>query len=143
MRRARRILLMAILASSLAVPGCTARASAGAASHQSWVREELWLGSEIPAGGEVTAEAWEAFVAEEVAPRFPDGFSVMEAAGHWRHPDGRAVRERTRVLVVLRAAGDAAAEREVAEIAEAYAMRFGQDAVLRTTDDVDVRFVER
>lgn len=142
MRRARRTLLMAILAFSLAAPGCATRARAGAPAHETWVREELWLGSEIPAGGEVTEEAWEAFVAEEVAPRFPDGFSVLEAAGHWRHPDGRAVREQTRVLVVLRAAGDTAAEREVAEIAEVYATRFGQDAVLRTTDDVDVHFVE-
>jgi hypothetical protein len=136
----RAAVLAALLA--LAVPGCATRAGVGPPAAEAWVRQELWLGSEIPTGGEVTDEAWEAFVAEEITPRFPGGFSVLEAAGHWRHPDGRAVRERTRVVVVLHEVGDAAAERAVAEIAAAYVARFRQDAALRTSDRVSVRFVE-
>jgi hypothetical protein len=133
-----------ILAAALALsPGCAARVGAGAApGFEPWIREELWLGAEIPTGGQVTDEAWAEFVAAEVTPRFPDGFSVVEAAGHWRHPDGTPVRERTRVLVVLRPAGDAGAARALEAIAAAYVARFHQDAALRTADEVDVRFVE-
>jgi len=136
-----RIVALAVLV-ALSSPGCASRGTAGAPFAETWVRQELWLGSEIPTGGEVTDEAWEAFVAAEITRRFPDGFSVLEAAGHWRHPDGRAVRERTRVVVVLHEAGDAAAERALAEIAAAYVARFRQDAALRTSDRVSVRFVE-
>lgn len=125
-----------------AAPACAARSGAGVPAAEAWVRQELWLGAEIPAGGQVTDAMWEAFVADEVAPRFPAGFTVLEAAGHWRHADGAAVRERTRVLVVLHAAGDPAAERALEAIAAAYVGRFGQDAALRTTAPVRVRFVE-
>jgi hypothetical protein len=101
------------------------------------------MGAEIPGGGEVTDQVWDTFVAEEITPRFPDGFSVVEAAGHWRHPDGTPVRERTRVVVVLHSAEDADAEDALAAIAAAYVARFHQDAVLRTSDRVSVRIVER
>lgn len=139
----RRFRLVAFTALLAIAPGCAARAGAGAApGFESWIREELWLGAEIPTGGQVTDEAWAEFVAAEVTPRFPDGFSVVEAAGHWRHPDGTPVRERTRVLVILRPAGDAAAARALEAIATAYVARFHQDAALHTTDEVDVRFVE-
>lgn len=131
---ARRLALALSLA--LWAAACATRAD------ESWVREELWLGTEIPAGGEVSDAAWEAFLAEEVAPRFPAGFSVLQAAGHWRRPDGTAVRERTRVLVILHPGGDESALAAVAAIAAAYVERFGQDAALRTIDRVSAEFVE-
>lgn len=133
----RRLVLVLALATASA---CAAR---GVGAGEAWVRDELWMGAEIPGGGEVTDEAWSAFVAEEITPRFPDGFSVVEAAGHWRHPDGTPVKERTRVVVILHAAEDSGAERALAAIAAAYVARFRQDAVLRTSDRVSVRFVER
>lgn len=36
----------------------------------------------------VSDEDWRAFLAAEVTPRFPDGLTVIDAAGQWR--DGAA-----------------------------------------------------
>ena len=41
-----------------------------------------------------------AFLAEEATPRFPDGLTVLDAAGQWRGADGRVLRERSKLLVI-------------------------------------------
>ena len=40
----------------------------------------------------VTDEAWQAFLATEITPRFPDGLTVLDAAGQWRDATGTIVR---------------------------------------------------
>ncbi len=130
---------LALLVLAVAASACASRPPADGT--EPWIRAELWLGAEIPSGGEVTDAAWEDFVAREVASRFPAGFSVLEAQGRWREEAGEEVRERTRVLVILHPAGDTAAAEAIEAIAEAYVERFGQEAALRTTDPVGVRFV--
>lgn len=98
----------------------------------------LYLGRAIPGGGEVSDEALARFLAEEVVPRLPDGFTVLEGTGYWRDREtGQTIRERTVVLVVLHAPGDRGT---VAEIAAAYARRFGQQAVLRVETPADASF---
>ena len=83
-------------------------------------------------GVEVVSDAgWRTFLAEEVTPRFPDGLTVVDAAGQWRGPSGTIERERAKVLVVLAAPG-AEGMRHTGEIAEAYKRTFGQESVLRT-----------
>ena len=46
-----------------------------------WTEYRLFFGRSK--GGEevVTDEAWRAFLAEEITPRFPDGLSVLDVAG--------------------------------------------------------------
>ena len=83
-------------------------------------------------GVEVVSDAgWRVFLAEEVTPRFPDGLTVVDAAGQWRDPSGTIERERAKVLLVLAAPG-AKGMRRIGEIAEAYKRTFGQESVLRT-----------
>ena len=110
------------------------------ATSQNWIREELYFGASIPGDGEVSNQAWELFVEEEIAPRFPDGFTILEAEGRWRHADGSNAEERTRIFVIVRAATDERAEQAVAAVAEAYKQRFRQESVLRVTDRVEARF---
>jgi hypothetical protein len=98
----------------------------------------LYLGRSIPGGGEVSDEALARFLAEEVVPRLPEGFTVLEGTGFWRDRDtGETIRERTAVLVVLHAPGSRGT---VAEIAAAYARRFGQQAVLRVETPAEASF---
>ena len=108
-----------------------------------WLRTELYFGRAIPAsagGGEVTDEAWEAFVAEEITPRFPDGLTVAPVAGQWRDAaSGRVVRERTSVVVVYHPPGRDAGER-VEAVRRAYQRRFAQDSVMRVTSRARVAF---
>lgn len=81
---------------------------------------------------EVVSDAvvWRAFLANEVTPRFPDGLTVLDAAGQWRSGSGAIVRERSKLLLILARPG-ADAMRRTDEIAEAYKRAFGQSSVLR------------
>ena len=51
---------------------------------------QLLLGRSTSDGGEVSEEEWLAFLADTVTPRFPDGLTVLDAAGQWR--DGTPAR---------------------------------------------------
>lgn len=87
----------------------------------------------------VSEEAWRAFLADEVTPRFPDGLSVLDAAGQWRDDSGGIVRERTKLLLVLAPPGGDAMQR-TDEIADAYKQAFGQSSVLRVVTQACVSF---
>jgi hypothetical protein len=108
------------------VPGCATGSNA-------WVREELYFGRGMADGGEVSDSAWQRFLEDEIVPRFPDGLTILEANGHWRSQAGPMVRERSWVLVLYHPA-DPLADRQVAELAEAYRKAFAQEAVLRDRD---------
>jgi hypothetical protein len=50
----------------------------------------------------VSDRQWENFVAREVAPRFPEGFTVIDATGRWRdRTSHRLVRERSKLVMVI------------------------------------------
>ena len=87
----------------------------------------------------VSEEAWRAFLADAVTPRFPDGLTVLDAAGQWRDGSGEIVRERTKILLVLAPTGGDAMQR-TDEIAEAYKQAFGQSSVLRVVTQACVSF---
>ena len=96
---------------------------------------DLYFGRDKPAGGEVTDAEWGAFLAEVVTSRFPDGLSVFDAAGQYREPSGRIVRERSKRLIVI--VFDSPAHRtKLAEIIDAYKQRFGQYSVFRVEQPV-------
>ncbi|WP_291298873.1 DUF3574 domain-containing protein [Elioraea sp.] len=117
------------LAGALTLSACAAPA---------FVQTTLYLGRAIPGGGTVDDAALARFVAEEVVPRFPDGFTLLDATGHWRDTaTGEGVREPTVLVVVLHPPGRRAAAEA---IAVAYAERFGQQAVLRVETGAAVSF---
>lgn len=119
------------LAGLLALAACAAPAPA-------FVQTTLYLGRAIPAGGEVGDAALARFVAEEVTPRFPEGFTLIEGSGAWRdRVSGETIRERTMILIILHPPGRRAAGEE---IAAAYARRFGQQSVLRVESPAEARF---
>lgn len=90
---------------------------------------ELFLGQNIGTTGRVSDTEWRGFLTEVVTPRYPDGFTVLDAAGQWRDPMGTIISEESRNLVVIVA--DPAAEfPKITAIRDTYKMRFRQDAVL-------------
>jgi hypothetical protein len=112
--------------------GCGPRTAAGpaplAARATAWL-DRLYLGRSVDGRFAVTDEAWERFLHETVTPRFPDGFTVTQAEGRWRGGDTTEV-ERSFVLEVVHG-GDSTANARMLEIADAYRVRFRQQAVLR------------
>lgn len=95
------------------------------------VETTLYLGLLRP-GGAVSRFEFAAFVEREVAPRWAEGFTVLEGQGMWRSQTrGVTEREPSRVLIRLHDGG-AAASAQVEAIRAAYIKAFEQDAVLRT-----------
>ena len=92
----------------------------------------LFMGTAIGEKGDVVSEAdWQRFVVEEVATRFPAGFSVVDATGQYRSPvTGNVVSEKTRIVTLVHADAPAI-HQSINAIAEAYKTRFKQESVLR------------
>jgi uncharacterized protein DUF3574 len=110
-----------------------------ASAGQVMVRDRLFFGRNIPAGGTVSDSAWAGFMADVVTPRFPDGLTVFQGDGQWMDPRGTLVHEHT-MVVELEHPPTAAADSAIVAIADGYRVRFHQDAVLRMTDTVRMRF---
>ena len=69
---------------------------------------------------------------DEVTPRFPDGFTVLDGYGQWRNKEGKIVKEDSKVLVVLYKKADLkTATAKLDEIRVAYNKTFQQQSVLR------------
>jgi hypothetical protein len=100
------IAIFAISACATRVPGASSVAQRGTDNATceplgvAYMRTTLYLGMRRP-GGMVSEPEWQAFLKNEVTPRFPDGLTVLEADGQWRRADGSIGRERSKVLVIL------------------------------------------
>ena len=100
--------------------------------------ERLYFGTARKEAPPVTDDEWQRFVDEEIAPRFPDGFTVADAQGQWRTREGVIQRERTHMLFVIHRNGTG--EAELAAIIKAWKTKFAQEAVLRTREQCSVAF---
>lgn len=102
-----------------------------------WIRTELYFGTTIPNdGGDVSDAEWNAFLDEEITPRFPDGLTVLEGYGQFLNSRGVIAEEDSIVLIIFHPAefvdeSSAAIE----EIRDAYETAFEQESVLRVDSE--------
>jgi len=129
----------AAVAASALFMGCAANPATPQAPPEAWQRCELFFGQSIPGGGVVSPAEWQAFVDQEVTPRFPQGLTLLQAQGQWRNAQGGIDREASRVLVLLLPA-EAARGPLMDELRARYRERFRQEAVARACTAADVRF---
>ncbi len=130
----RHLLAIALLGLT---PGCvsvseTTRPAAPACQvGEPMVETMLFLGLARP-GGLVSRFEFNSFVEREVAPRWKEGFTILEGQGMWLSEQRNITeREPSRVLVRIHD-GSAAASAGIEAIRNAYVKAFEQDAVLRT-----------
>ncbi|MHC1725396.1 MAG: DUF3574 domain-containing protein [Syntrophobacteraceae bacterium] len=103
------------------------------------VSDQLYFGMEKP-GGTIAEFEWRQFLEEVVTPRFPKGFSWWIAEGQWQEPDGKIVREGSRVLQVIHPAQKQDFDKSVAEIIQQYKKRFNQTSVLHMRSHACISF---
>jgi hypothetical protein len=126
------ICLSLLLAFPFHVPGYASPSEVSIGSVQTWYRTELYFGRSIPGGGAVSDTEWEKFLDDVVAPRFPDGFTVLKATGHYREQSGKIITEPSEVLIFLYPANKrTSSRRNIEEIRRAYVRQFKQESVLR------------
>ena len=138
---------LALVLAAAALAGCaTPRPHAVAmAAHACPVGEsrattaELVFGRNVGQRLGVSDDDWRKFLDEDVTPRFPDGFSVMDVQGQWRASNGALIREPSKVIYLILDGGpdDPA---KIANIRDAYKRRFKQEAVLLVTRPACVSF---
>ena len=104
-----------------------------------FVKYELFMGRSGPDGEVVDDQSWDAFLADTITPRFPDGLTVLDAQGQWRNSEGQILKERSKVLVILAPPGESAPPL-IDEVSDEYKRRFGQETVLEVTSDACVSF---
>jgi Protein of unknown function (DUF3574) len=90
---------------------------------------QMLFGRAIGTEGEVSEDEWRDFLTRVVTPAFPEGLTVFDAQGQWRDTaTGAVVREPSKVVLVF-VADTAAAMPRLEAIADAYKVRFKQQAV--------------
>jgi hypothetical protein len=90
---------------------------------------ELLFGRKIGNRIGVSEAQWGSFVDREITRRFPDGLTVLSAAGQWRdHARNRIVREPSKLVEIV-LPGNADDFDRLAAIGEAYKKRFRQQSV--------------
>ena len=82
---------------------------------------------------------WNLFLADTITPRFPDGLTVLDAAGQWRGPTGAMEGERSKVVIILSSPGPEKV-RLLDEISSEYKRRFAQESVLLVIRDACATF---
>jgi hypothetical protein len=89
----------------------------------------LYFGRGTRDHGGISDASWQQFLRDEVTPRFPDGFTVIDAHGQWKNQQTGVVgHEDSEVLNVVAPGGDATLGKLDA-IAEAYKREFRQQSV--------------
>jgi len=97
-----------------------------------WIRTELYFGTTLPDGSEMTGEQWGEFLDAEITPRFPDGLTVLEGYGQFLNSEGVIAGETSIVLIIFHP-GEFVDESSAAieEIRDLYETEFEQESVLR------------
>ena len=111
--------------------------AAGCATQPTWSRYEMYFGLSADSGRtQISDLQWKQFIDEEIISRFPDGFTVCQANGYWRGDATTYIEPSVILMLVAPETGDT--EKKLESIAQAYALRFRQDAVLQTKSPVKV-----
>lgn len=93
------------------------------------ITARLYFGRTIRGGGTVDDAAWQKFLAENVTPRFPSGFSVFDGYGQWRQRStGRIIQEKSTVIEIA-AGKDADTIWNFEAIRAEYRQKFSQESV--------------
>ena len=104
------IALLIVHASAAAQPPAQANSAAtlnGDAKRPAaarWIRTELYFGTGLVDSprAALSEEDWRAFLDREVTPRFPDGFTVLDAYGQWLDRSTNSIEHlRSKVVVIL------------------------------------------
>lgn len=119
----------------LTLSACT---SAPCSADRRMVETQLYFGMNKPYGT-VSDKEWRAFVAHEIAPRFTEGFTVVNARGVWLDASHRPVSENSKILIRIHVA-KSAEDKKIDEIVVGYKRAFAQESVLRVDTPICAQF---
>ena len=105
------------------------------------LRIELMFGRNVGDDLAVTEDAWAGFLASEVVPRFPDGFSVVDAAGpRTDKPTANLFLAEPSKIIIIIAPDGPDTEQRIAAVEAAYKTQFQQQSVVVASRSVCASF---
>ncbi|MBQ9336764.1 MAG: DUF3574 domain-containing protein [Lentisphaeria bacterium] len=119
-----------LLAACLMFSGC-------AANRAAWREYKVYCGMSSR-NGEVSEADWLRFCDKTVSAAFPDGYTVIDAAGYWRSAPGTTAKERAKIILIVAPEN---AREKVLSVARQYRERFAQESVLVSAADAEADFV--
>lgn len=120
-----------LIAVCFALCGCVASVASERREYK------IFCGMSSP-GGEVSEKEWARFCDEHVSAAFPDGYTVLDAAGYWRSAPQTTAKERSKIILIV---APADAREKVLSVARRYRERFAQDCVLVSVTDAEAELV--
>jgi hypothetical protein len=90
--------------------------------------------------GAVTDAQWAEFTRAQITPRFPDGFSIIEARGQWLNPRTNTIGSENSKILRIAAQQDPGTAAKILALTNAYRTQFHQIAVGITTNQVCAAF---
>lgn len=137
----RVVLTALIAATAFASLGCDGVVDKGCPEdYERWVEYQLFMGRSGVGGDTVDNAEWDAFLADTVTPRFPDGLTVIDSNGQWRGSDNQIQKEESKLLIILVPTEDEDADERIEQVADEYKSRFEQESVLKTVSKTCVSF---
>lgn len=97
------------------------------------------FGRNIPSGGEVSEQQFNAFLDSDITPAFPSGLTVYDAYGQWRNQDGTRVQQKTKILLIV-GPGSKSDSEAIHRIVKSYRDKFGGAGVLVMTTPATAEF---
>jgi Protein of unknown function (DUF3574) len=90
--------------------------------------------------GGITQADWSGFVANELTPRFPDGFTVIDGSGQWLNPQqGAIIKEESKVVEIV-LSSDTYDATKIDAVIDAYKHQFRMLSVGLIVQTACVRF---
>ncbi len=137
----RAVIITLIVAAASTSLGCDAIFGNGCPEDtERWIEYRLYMGRGGPDGETVNDSEWDAFLADAVTPRFPEGLTVLDGKGQWRGSDDAIQKESSKVLIILAPKDDEDADDQMEELSQEYKLRFKQESVLKTVSKTCVAF---
>lgn len=103
------------------------------------VRTELYFGMRRRDNGVVGLRDWRKFVDSLITPRFPKGFTMIDANGQYQMADGKIKAEMAKVVVLIH--DDTSVQSNTIDsIRKEYCTMYDQESVLRVSQYVWVSF---
>jgi hypothetical protein len=100
---------------------------------------ELMFGRSVDGRLVVREREWVRFLAREITPRFPEGLSVVDAAGQYKTVEGAIAHEPSKIVIIIAPEGPETQDR-IAVIESAYKKQFRQQKVVVVTRTVCASF---
>lgn len=101
---------------------------------------DLFFGRDIAGRAPLTDAEWAAFARTDITPRFPDGFTAIDAHGQWLNPQTNSVGAEPSKMVRIVAPPGPATISKIAGVAASYRSQFHQVAVGISTAPVCAAF---